>query len=45
MNRTGIPDDVHPVWPAPDLEPVDTAVLTRTVRAAWITDDLIEEDQ
>lgn len=42
MNRTGIPDDVRPVWPLPDQELVDVACLTPAVRASWITADLIE---
>ncbi|WP_159391146.1 hypothetical protein [Streptomyces viridochromogenes] len=43
MNHTGIPADVHPVWPAPDAEPVDVTALTSAVRAAWITPDLIAD--
>jgi hypothetical protein len=43
MNRCGIPDDFRPVRPLPDQEPVDVSALTPSVRAAWITPDLIEE--
>lgn len=43
MNRFGIPDDVRPVWPLPDQEPIDVSALTPAVRSSWITDALITD--
>lgn len=37
------PPGVRRVWPVPDQEPVDTSVMTKTVRAYWITDEMVEE--
>ena len=39
---TGVPEGYRRIYPLPDQEPVDFP-YTRSVRASWITDELIAE--